>query len=146
GARAAPPLPAGRAPAGGGGEGRGAAVARARAGGVPVPLRPQPTARPAVGGAGQAVAGADPGSRARKRKLEPAPGADRRDRHRLLDAAKADHWDDGPRLALADWLEEHGGEAERARAEVIRLQLDTAGGGPDWSASVRRLREKWVGE
>jgi len=61
---------------------------------------------------------------ARKRKLEASPSADRSDLSRLLEAAKADHWDDGPRLALADWLEENGGEADRARAEVIRLQLD----------------------
>jgi uncharacterized protein (TIGR02996 family) len=83
---------------------------------------------------------------ARKRKLEASPTADRAEMRRLLEAAKADHWDDGPRLALADWLEENGGEADRTRAEVIRLQLDTANGGPDWRLSVERLREKFVRE
>src|SRR5262245_39832565 len=83
---------------------------------------------------------------AKKRKQEADPTADRSELRRLLEAAKADHYDDGPRLALADWLEEHGGEADRARAEVIRLQLDTDGGGPDWSLSVERLREKYVRE
>ena len=67
---------------------------------------------------------------ARKRKLEASPSADRGELRRLLEAAKADYHDDGPRLGLADWLEEHGGEDDRARAEVIRLQLDTANGGP----------------
>ncbi len=81
---------------------------------------------------------------AKKRKLEASPSADRSELLRLLDVAKADHWDDGPRLALADWLEENGGEADRARAEVIRLQLDTDAGGPDWALSVERLREKHV--
>jgi uncharacterized protein (TIGR02996 family) len=31
--------------------------------------------------------------------------------------------DDGPRLIYADWLEENGGPAERARAEFIRVQF-----------------------
>ncbi len=83
---------------------------------------------------------------AKQRKLEASPSADRAELRRLLDAAKADHHDDGPRLALADWLEENGGEADRARAEVIRLQLDTANGGPDWSLAVERLRERHVRE
>jgi uncharacterized protein (TIGR02996 family) len=86
---------------------------------------------------------------AKKRKLEAVPTADRGELRRLLEAAKADHWDDGPRLALADWLEEHGGEADRARAEVIRLQLDAENGGPLWRLTVEKLREKhirdWVG-
>ena len=30
--------------------------------------------------------------------------------------------DDVPRLVYADWLEEHGGEQARARAELIRVQ------------------------
>ena len=69
---------------------------------------------------------------AKKRKQEANPSADRSELRRLLEAAKADYWDDGPRLALADWLEEHGGEADRARAEVVRLQLDHDAGGPWW--------------
>jgi uncharacterized protein (TIGR02996 family) len=86
---------------------------------------------------------------ARKRKLEASPTADRAEMRRLLEAAKADHWDDGPRLVMADWLEEHGGEADKARAEVIRLQMDSANGGPSWTRSIARLRVKhvreWVG-
>jgi uncharacterized protein (TIGR02996 family) len=34
--------------------------------------------------------------------------------------------DDTPRLILADWLEEHGDEADVARAEFIRLQCQVA--------------------
>jgi uncharacterized protein (TIGR02996 family) len=83
---------------------------------------------------------------AKKRKQEADPTAPRDEMRRLLEAAKADHWDDGPRLALADWLEEHGGEADKARAEIIRLQLDTANGGPDWSVRVERLRDTHVRE
>ena len=40
----------------------------------------------------------------------------------LLKAIIDDPHDDLPRLAYADWLEEHGGEVERARAEFIRVQ------------------------
>jgi uncharacterized protein (TIGR02996 family) len=83
---------------------------------------------------------------ARKRKLEASPTADRAEMRRLLGAAKADHWEDGPRLALADWLEENGGEADRARAEVIRLQIDADNGGPPWRGVVERLRDKHVRE
>ena len=32
--------------------------------------------------------------------------------------------DDTPRLVYSDWLEEHGKEAGRARAEFIRLQIE----------------------
>jgi uncharacterized protein (TIGR02996 family) len=35
--------------------------------------------------------------------------------------------DDAPRLVYADWLDEHGGEAEQARAEFIRVQCEAAG-------------------
>ncbi len=83
---------------------------------------------------------------AKKRKLEASPGADRSELHRLLDAAKADHWDDGPRLALADWLEENGGEPDKARAEVIRLQLDASNGGPPWRAAAEQIRDRHVRE
>src|SRR5438105_1544260 len=39
--------------------------------------------------------------------------------------------DDVPRLVYADWLDEHGGPAEQARAEFIRLQVELARLGPD---------------
>jgi uncharacterized protein (TIGR02996 family) len=42
----------------------------------------------------------------------------------LLQAIHADPDDLAPRLAYADWLEENGGEAERARAAFIRLQAE----------------------
>src|SRR5436309_3563251 len=34
--------------------------------------------------------------------------------------------DDTPRLVFADWLEEHGDDHSRARAEFIRLQIEAA--------------------
>ena len=40
----------------------------------------------------------------------------------LIDAVKESPDDDAPRLVLADWLEEHGGDEGRARAELIRTQ------------------------
>jgi uncharacterized protein (TIGR02996 family) len=47
---------------------------------------------------------------------------------KLPDAIRADILsrpdDDVPRLAYADWLDEHGGPAERDRAEFIRVQID----------------------
>jgi uncharacterized protein (TIGR02996 family) len=82
----------------------------------------------------------------KKRKLEAVPTADRAELRRLLEAAKADHWDDGPRLALADWLEEHGGEADRARAEAIRLQLEADSGGIPWRLVVDQIRDRFVRE
>lgn len=46
---------------------------------------------------------------------------------RLLEAVCASpEGDDVVRLAYADWLEEHGDEARRARAEFIRLQIQLA--------------------
>src|SRR5262245_55116771 len=44
----------------------------------------------------------------------------------LLRAAKQEPNDDAPRLVLADWLEEHGGPEDLARAEFIRAQLELA--------------------
>jgi uncharacterized protein (TIGR02996 family) len=40
----------------------------------------------------------------------------------LLRAAKEQPEEDAPRLILADWLEDHGAEEARARAELIRVQ------------------------
>jgi uncharacterized protein (TIGR02996 family) len=42
---------------------------------------------------------------------------------------------DLPRLVFADWLDEFGGAADRARAEFIRVQIELAGG----QADVRRV-------
>src|SRR4051812_42241662 len=44
----------------------------------------------------------------------------------LLIEARLAPGDDAPRLVLADWLEENGGEADRARGEFIRLQCQLA--------------------
>jgi uncharacterized protein (TIGR02996 family) len=43
----------------------------------------------------------------------------------LLKAVKDAPDEDAPRLVLADWLEEHGDEAQRGRAELIRLQCES---------------------
>lgn len=48
------------------------------------------------------------------------------DRQALLLATVANPDEDTPRLALADWLEEHGDAHDRARAEYIRLQCQIA--------------------
>ncbi|WP_439625865.1 TIGR02996 domain-containing protein [Gemmata sp.] len=51
--------------------------------------------------------------------------------------------EDTPRLALADWLDEHGGGAGAARAEFIRLQITLAGepAETDEAATARRAAE-----
>src|SRR5262249_29003497 len=41
----------------------------------------------------------------------------------LLAGIVAEPGEDAPRLVYADWLEEHGGETEQARAAFIRLHL-----------------------
>jgi uncharacterized protein (TIGR02996 family) len=45
------------------------------------------------------------------------------DRRALMAAIIANPDEDTPRLALADWLQEHGTAPDRARAEFIRLQV-----------------------
>jgi uncharacterized protein (TIGR02996 family) len=45
----------------------------------------------------------------------------------LLAAICAHPYDDTPRLAYADWLDEQGGKASRDRAEFIRLQIELHG-------------------
>src|SRR5262245_48502857 len=55
-----------------------------------------------------------------------------------------EHPDDPtPRLVLADWLEEHGDEADRARAEYLRLGATD----PRKDAGTRQneLWERWHG-
>jgi uncharacterized protein (TIGR02996 family) len=47
----------------------------------------------------------------------------------LLRAIRAEPDEDTPRLAYADWLDEHGGAAGAARAEFIRLQIQIASRG-----------------
>jgi len=48
----------------------------------------------------------------------------------------------GLRLILADWLEDHGGAADRARAELIRLQVR---GGGDGRGLIAAHRDAWLG-
>lgn len=48
------------------------------------------------------------------------------DRDALLAAIRAHPEEDTPRLMLADWLDERGDDASRARAEFIRLQCEQA--------------------
>src|SRR4051812_46347642 len=48
------------------------------------------------------------------------------DRRALMAAILANPDEDTPRLALADWLDEHGDKHDRARAEFIRLQIEAA--------------------
>jgi uncharacterized protein (TIGR02996 family) len=70
----------------------------------------------------------------------------------LLQAIRDEPGDDLPRLAYADWLEEHG---DAARGEMIRLQVELTRGAPDRARALvllRRLRElvvahrrEWLG-
>lgn len=48
------------------------------------------------------------------------------DRRALMAAIIANPEEDTPRLMFADWLDEHGGEHDRARAAFIRLQVEAA--------------------
>lgn len=48
------------------------------------------------------------------------------ERRALMAAIIANPDDDTPRLVFADWLQEHGGEHDRARAEFVRLQVEAA--------------------
>ncbi len=50
------------------------------------------------------------------------------DRSALMAAILANPDEDTPRLALADWLDEHGGEHDRARAAFIRRQIANQNG------------------
>jgi uncharacterized protein (TIGR02996 family) len=64
------------------------------------------------------------------------------DRRALMAAILADPAEDTPRLALADWLDEHGDAHDRARAEFIRLQceLDRLPEGTKPTPAHRRAR------
>src|SRR5262249_2866315 len=70
----------------------------------------------------------------------------------LLQAIRDEPGDDLPRLAYADWLEEHGAAP---RGEMIRVQIELTRGSPDRKRALvllRRLRElvvahrrEWLG-
>jgi uncharacterized protein (TIGR02996 family) len=66
-------------------------------------------------------------------RKKPAPA--RPELTALLEACKDAPDEDAPRLVLADWLEEHGGEADRARAAFIRLQLRPWRAAAGWRGS-----------
>jgi uncharacterized protein (TIGR02996 family) len=78
------------------------------------------------------------------------------DEQGILDAVRAEPDSDVPRLVYADWLEEHGGAPERARGELIRLQIDLARdreelpGRREKAFRARVLldeyRERWLGQ
>lgn len=59
------------------------------------------------------------------------------DRNALVAAIAANPDEDTPRLALADYLDEHGTKAEQARAEFIRLQVRS-------ETATGKAREKLV--
>ena len=48
------------------------------------------------------------------------------DRDSFLQAIREAPEDNNLRLVFADWLQEHGDEHDRARAEFIRLQIQEA--------------------
>src|SRR5207248_10529310 len=52
------------------------------------------------------------------------PGSSMSDERALLAAICAEPEEDTPRLAYADWLDEHGGPPEQARAAFIRTQIE----------------------
>src|SRR5262249_59015437 len=77
------------------------------------------------------------------------------DRRALMAAIIANPDEDTPRLAFADWLQEHGDKHDQARAEFIRLQIEEAGlpkGDPS-RATLEKQQEKlrkkhamhWIG-
>src|SRR4051794_17991657 len=62
----------------------------------------------------------------------------RRELLSLLEACKQEPDDDAARLVLADWLEEHGDDADRERAEFVRLEV-----GGDLGRGVPRFDRLW---
>jgi uncharacterized protein (TIGR02996 family) len=62
----------------------------------------------------------------------------------ILAAVKEAPADPAPRLILADWLEEHGDEQDRARAEFIRLAPGRTGD-PRRRELWQRYRAAWLG-
>jgi uncharacterized protein (TIGR02996 family) len=67
----------------------------------------------------------------------------RRELVSLLEACKRDPEDDAPRLVLADWLEEHGDEDDRARAAFVRLHA-TSGPRRGRPAFTEWLEHQWI--
>lgn len=68
------------------------------------------------------------------------------DRSALMAAIMANPAEDTPRLALADWLQEHGDKHDQARAEYIRIQVRAArvpeGEGERLEAAEAKLEKK----
>ena len=70
----------------------------------------------------------------------------------FLDEARDRPDDDVPRLVLADWLDDHGDDTDRARAEHLRIQCRLARPGqtePGLAARERQLEARhaddWLG-
>lgn len=61
----------------------------------------------------------------------------------FLEDIRENPGDDGVRLILADWLEDHGDDSDRARAELIRLQCALPRAGK-LAGRVRRRADKIV--
>lgn len=66
-------------------------------------------------------------------------------RDALLRAVLADPADDLARLAYADWLAEHGGEADRLHAEFVQVQVALHHREPGYSLDTRRSWEAHAG-
>jgi uncharacterized protein (TIGR02996 family) len=66
----------------------------------------------------------------------------------FLADVRANPDDDTPRLVYADWLDEHGGAAGAARAELIRVQCALArpGGEGEWRRGLEAREERLLRE
>jgi uncharacterized protein (TIGR02996 family) len=75
------------------------------------------------------------------------------ERRALMTAIIASPEEDTPRLALADWLQEHGDRHDQARAEFIRLQIEAVNAPPGRRRGelakkakdlLKKHRKKWL--
>ena len=62
------------------------------------------------------------------------------DRRALMAAIIANPDEDTPRLALADWLQEHGDKYDQARAAFIRLQIEADRAGKKASLAEKQAK------
>jgi len=64
----------------------------------------------------------------------------------LLADSKAAPDDDAPRLILADFLDDHGDQADRARADLLRAQVRREPGAPALArAHIQEFGQTWLG-
>ncbi len=66
------------------------------------------------------------------------------DRRALMAAILANPDEDTPRLALADWLDEHGDAHDQARAAFIRLQIEAAKRGDSQPEPDPAQKAEWL--